>query len=422
MTAKGFAVPIYREFSYACRPTRTAAMTLAPLRLNKNEERRLRAGHVWVFSNEVDTRATPLAQFEPGQAVLIEDAAGHALGTGYVNPHALICARLVSRDTKYTLDQSLLTHRLNVALSLRERLFDAPYYRLAFGDSDGLSGLVVDRYGDILVAQITTAGMERLKTEIVAALVKVVRPGAILFRNDAAGRELEGLSGYVETALGEVPESVTLEENGVKFAVPLHTGQKTGWFYDQRPNRARFRHYVKDARVLDVFSYLGAWGLQAAAAGAASVLCVDSSPKAVEGIRHNAGLNDFTANVAVEREDAFDVLRRLRAARERFDVVVLDPPAFIKRKKDVKEGTLAYQRLNQMAMQVLSKDGILVSCSCSYHLHRDDLRDILLKGSRHIDRFLEIVEEGHQGPDHPMHPAIPETGYLKAFFARLLPS
>lgn len=399
-------------------------MTAAPpsLRLNKNEDRRLRAGHVWVFSNEVDTKLTPLTAFEPGQSVLIEDAAGHVLGSGYVNPHALICARLVSRDPKYILDQSLLTHRLNIALSLRERLFDTPYYRLAFSDSDGLPGLVVDRYGDVLVAQITTAGMEKLKSEIVEALKKVIRPAAILFRNDTSIREMEGLTNYVETALGEVPEFVPLEENGVKFSLPLHTGQKTGWFYDQRPNRTRFRHYIKGQRVLDVFSYLGAWGVQAAAAGAASVLCVDSSSKAVEGITRNAELNGVADKVSVEKEEAFEILRRLRGARERFDVVVLDPPAFIKRKKDIKEGTKAYLRLNQMAMQVLSKDGILVSCSCSYHLHRDDLRDILLKGSRHIDRFMEIIEEGHQGPDHPMHPAIPETGYLKAFFARLLPT
>ncbi|HEU5339504.1 MAG TPA: RlmI/RlmK family 23S rRNA methyltransferase, partial [Sulfuricaulis sp.] len=146
------------------------------------------------------------------------------------------------------------------------------------------------------------------------------------------------------------------------------------------------------------------------------------SPKAVEGISRNAELNGVTEKVSIEKEEAFELLRRLRSEREHFDVVVLDPPAFIKRKKDIKEGTKAYQRLNQMAMQVLSKDGILVSCSCSYHLHRDDLREILLKNSRHIDRFLEIIEEGHQGPDHPMHPAIPETGYLKAFFARLLPT
>jgi 23S rRNA (cytosine1962-C5)-methyltransferase len=397
-------------------------MSLATLRLNKNEDRRLRAGHVWVFSNEVDTRVTPLDRFEPGQPVLIEDASGHALGTGYVNPGTLISARLVSRDPKYVLDQSLITHRLNIALSLREKLFDAPYYRLAFGDSDGLPGLIVDRYGDVLVAQITTAGMERLKTEIVAALEKVAKPHAILWRNDSPSRELEGLTRYVEPALGDVPETVPLEENGVRFEVPLTTGQKTGWFYDQRMNRARFRSYVRGARVLDVFSYLGAWGLQAAAAGAESVVCVDSSATAVEGIRRNAQLNTLADKVTAECEDAFEALKRRRAARERFDIVVIDPPAFIKRKKDAKEGVRAYQRLNQMAMQVLSKDGILVSCSCSYHLPREGLRDILLKSSRHVDRFLELIEEGHQGPDHPVHPAIPETSYLKVFFARLLPN
>jgi 23S rRNA (cytosine1962-C5)-methyltransferase len=396
--------------------------TPASLRLNKNEDRRLRAGHVWVFSNEVDTRVTPLNQFEPGQPVLIEDASGRVLGTGYVNPHALICARLVSRDPAYFLDQSLLVHRLNIALSLRERLFDTPYYRLAFGDADNLPGLVVDRYGDIVVAQITTAGMERLKSEIVGALTKVIQPRAILFRNDTASRELEGLTNYVETALGDVPERVTLEENGTKFEVPLLTGQKTGWFYDQRLNRARFRHYTRSQRVLDVFSYLGAWGVQAACAGAESVLCVDSSSKAIEGVSRNAELNNVASKISVEQEDAFEILRRLRAARERFDVVVVDPPAFIKRKKDMKEGTLAYQRLNQMAMQVLAKDGILVSCSCSYHMMRETLRDVLLKSSRHVDRFMEIVEEGHQGPDHPVHPAIPETAYLKIFVTRLLPN
>ena len=396
--------------------------TPASLRLNKNEERRLRAGHVWVFSNEVDTRVTPLNQFEPGQPVRIEEASGRVLGTGYVNPHALICARLVSRDPEYFLDQSLLVHRLNIALSLRERLFDTPYYRLAFGDADNLPGLVVDRYGEVVVVQITTAGMERLKSEIVAALTKVINPRAILFRNDTASRELEGLTNYVETALGEVPEHLTLDENGTKFEIPLLTGQKTGWFYDQRLNRARFRHYVRGLRVLDVFSYLGAWGVQAACAGAESVLCVDSSAKALDGVRRNAELNDVAGKVSVEQEDAFEMLRRLRAARERFDVVVVDPPAFIKRKKDIKEGTLAYQRLNQMAMQVLAKDGILVSCSCSYHMMRETLRDVLLKSSRQVDRFMEIVEEGHQGPDHPVHPAIPETAYLKVFVTRLLPN
>jgi 23S rRNA (cytosine1962-C5)-methyltransferase len=397
-------------------------VALATLRLNKNEDRRLRAGHVWVFSNEVNTKATPLDAFEPGQPVVIEDAAGQALGSGYVNPHALICARLVSRDPRLVLDQSLLTHRLNVALSLRERLHDAPYYRAVFSDSDALPGLVVDRYGDVCVAQITTAGMERVKPEIIAALEKVLRPRAILLRNDSSIRALEGLPSYTETALGDVPSTVTLEEHGVRFEVPLAAGQKTGWFYDQRMNRARLRAYANGARVLDVFSYLGGFGLQAAAAGAASVLCVDTSAAAVEGIRRNAELNGFTERVGVEQEDAFEMLRRLRAAREHFDVVVLDPPAFIKRKKDAKEGTDAYRRLNQMAMQVLAKDGILVACSCSYHLSRETLRDLLLRASRHLDRSLELLEEGHQGPDHPVHPAIPETAYLKVFIARVLPS
>jgi 23S rRNA (cytosine1962-C5)-methyltransferase len=397
-------------------------MTLPPLRLLRNEDKRLRAGHVWVFSNEIDTRATPLAQFEPGEAVLIEASGGHVLGTGYVNPHALICARLVSRDPGYVLDQSLITHRLNIALSLRARLFDTPYYRLAFGDSDALPGLVVDRYGDVVVAQITTAGMERVKSEIVAALEKVIRPRVVVFRNDTSTRALEGLANYVETAVGVAPEQLLVEENGARFSVAPLTGQKTGWFYDQRLNRTRLRHYVKGARVLDVFSYVGAWGVQAAAAGAESVLCVDSSPVAVDAIRANAARNDVAGRVSAERDDAFEALRKLRAARERFDVVIVDPPAFIKRKKDIKEGTVAYQRLNQAAMQVLAKDGLLVSCSCSYHMTREALRDALLKSSRHIDRFLQIMEEGHQAPDHPVHPAIPETAYLKAFFARLLPS
>ena len=397
-------------------------MTVAALRLNKNEDRRLRAGHVWVFSNEVDNRATPLAQFEPGQIVMLEDAAGHTIGSGYVNPHALICARLVSRDPGYVLDQSLITHRLNIALSLRERLYDRPFYRLAFGDSDGLPGLVIDRYDDVVVAQITTAGMERLKTEIAAALQKVLRPRVLLFRNDSSVRELEGLTAYVEPAFGEAPETVTVEEQDARFTVHPMTGQKTGWFYDQRPNRLRLRAYAKGLRVLDVFSYVGAWGIHAALAGATEVVCVDSSARAPDDIRRNAELNGVAERVRVERSDAFDALRALRTARERFDLVVLDPPAFIKRKKDVKEGTQAYLRLNQMAMQVLAKDGILVSCSCSYHLARGELVDVLLKSSRHIDRFLQIIEQGHQGPDHPVHPAIPETAYLKAFYTRVLPS
>jgi 23S rRNA (cytosine1962-C5)-methyltransferase len=397
-------------------------MSLAPLRLKKNEDRRLRAGHVWVFSNEVDVRVTPLERFEAGQSVEIQDSAGKCLGNGYVNPHALICARLVSRDADHVLGKSLLVHRFKVALGLRERLFDKPYYRLAYGEGDGLPGLIVDRYGDTLVAQINTAGMERVKADIVTALRETVRPARLIFRNDGSGRELEQLDKYTVTALGETVEQVELEENGVRFAAPVMHGQKTGWFYDHRLNRARMRDYVRGKRVLDVFSYIGGWGVQAAAAGAAEVLCVDSSETALAQLAHNAALNGAAARVQGRQGEAFAILKELRAARQHFDVVILDPPAFIKRKKDLQAGQTAYQRLNQAAMQVLARDGVLISASCSYHLARDTLRQLLLQTSRHLDRGLVILEQGHQGPDHPLLPAVPETEYLKAFICRVLPS
>jgi len=397
-------------------------MNLAPLRLKRNEDRRLRAGHVWVFSNEVDVRATPLEAFEPGQPVVIEDGTGKVLGSGYVNPHSLICARLVSRDSAHALGKSLLAHRLNVALGLRKRLFDRPYYRLVYGEGDALPGLIIDRYGDTLVAQINTAGMERVKEEIILALKETVRPERLIFRNDSSARELEHLTSYVETAIGDPVEQVALEENGVRFTAPVMSGQKTGWFYDHRLNRARMQHYVRERRVLDLFSYIGGWGIQAAAAGAAEVLCVDSSEAALARLTENADLNAVAARVQTRHGEAFSLLRDLRTARERFDVVILDPPAFVKRKKDLPAGQAAYQRLNQAAMQVLARDGVLISASCSYHLGRDTLRQLLLQASRHLDRSLAVIEQGHQGPDHPLLPAVPETEYLKCFICRVLPS
>ncbi|MCK5092403.1 MAG: class I SAM-dependent rRNA methyltransferase, partial [Gammaproteobacteria bacterium] len=233
-------------------------------------------------------------------------------------------------------------------------------------------------------------------------------------------REMEGLDTYVETIFGEVPEKVQLEENGCPFEVSLKGGQKTGWFYDHRENRARLGKYVKDRRVLDMFSYVGGWGIQAAVAGASQVVCVDSSQMALEQLSKNSALNHVEDRVSTMQGDAFDVLKNLRDTQEKFDVVVLDPPAFIKRRKDAKKGLEAYRRLNELAMKVLAKDGILVSASCSYHLQREDLQNLLLKTSRSMGNSLSILEQGYQGPDHPMHPAIPETAYLKAIFSRIL--
>ncbi|MGH8313414.1 MAG: class I SAM-dependent rRNA methyltransferase, partial [Gammaproteobacteria bacterium] len=277
---------------------------------------------------------------------------------------------------------------------------------------------VVDRYGGILVVQITTAGMERMRNAIVAALVKVLKPVGILWRNDAGVRELEGLTLYTQTAYGTVPETVTVEEHGRKFEVPLMAGQKTGWFFDQHDNRGRLSRYVAGKRVLDVFSYVGAWAIQAMAQGAREALCVDSSAAALVLAQRNADLNGV--QLAIREADAFDALRELQAAGEIFDVVILDPPAFVKRKKDLAAGRDAYRRLNQLGMQLLTRDGLLVSCSCSYHLPAEELLVAIQADARHLNREAQLLERGAQAADHPVHPAIPETAYLKAFFVRVV--
>jgi 23S rRNA (cytosine1962-C5)-methyltransferase len=393
---------------------------LPELRLRPREEKRLAAGHLWVFSNEVDTASTPLTAFAPGAVCRVVSSHDRFLGYAYVNPHSLICARIMGRDPAYVPGKSLIVHRLQLALALRERLYVQPYYRLVYGESDGLPGLVIDRFDDVVVGQVGTAGMEALKAEIVAAVVKVVGPGTFVWKNDSGARELEGLPSYVEIAHGPVVQEAVVEESGVRFFVPIGSGQKTGWFYDQAANRRALLKYVAGKRVLDVFCYLGAWGLAAAKAGAREVLCVDSSAPALETLQRSAQANGLDAVVRMERGDAFDVLAALRAAGEKFDVVVIDPPAFIKRRKDIPKGQAAYRKLNQAAMQLLTRDGVLVSCSCSHHLAQDDLMHAVQASARHLDRFAQVIEVGGQAPDHPIHPAIPETRYLKSLTCRVV--
>lgn len=392
--------------------------SLPALFLNPHAERRLRAGHVWIYSNEIDTVRSPLKQFEAGQQVEVHAANGKPLGIAYINPHTLICARLISRD--HPLDKSLLVHRLNIALALRERIFGAPYYRLVYGDSDGLPGLVVDRFGDYLVVQINTTGMERVREDIVTALCQVLKPRGILLKNDSRVRGSEGLTEYVEVAFGEVPEHVELIENGCRFLAPLYSGQKTGWFYDHRTARAQLGPYSKGRRVLDVFSYIGGWGMQSAMHGASEVTFVDSSAGALELVVRNAELNGVADRVKTIEGSAFDVLKELHEREERFDTIILDPPAFIPRRKDIKAGAEAYRRINELAIRLLNRDGFLISGSCSLHLERAQLVDILRAASRHLDRQLQVLEQHGQGADHPVHPAIPETEYLKSVFCRVL--
>jgi 23S rRNA (cytosine1962-C5)-methyltransferase len=392
------------------------------LRLARGQDRRLRAGHLWVYSNEVDIAATPLKDFDPGQVVDIESAQGKWLGRGHVNPGSLICARILTRMPGTAIDSSLLVHRIKVALALRERLYTRPYYRLLFGEADGVPGAVVDRYGDYLAVQITTAGMELQRDALVSALVKVLRPSGVILRNDSAVRELEALPRYVEIVHGDVPDAVALDEGGCRFEVSLKEGQKTGWFFDQAANRDQLMRYVSGKRMLDVCSYSGAWSVRAVRAGANAVTAIDISKKALAQLAINARLNQVAGRIDSLQGDAFQLLRDLRAQRERFDIVVLDPPAFIKRKKDLKEGALAYRRLNEAALGLLGRDGILVTASCSFHMQRDQLLRTVQQAARHADRSLQLVQQGQQSPDHPIHPAISETAYLKAFFLRVLPT
>jgi len=388
------------------------------LRLKRGEDRRLRAGHLWVFSNEVDNEATPLLAVPSGAMVRVLSDREQFLGYAYVNPHALICARILSRSPMHPPDASLLEHRLRVALALRERLYTAPYYRWVFGESDGLPGLVLDRYGDIIVGQIATAGMEALRVQIEAAVTVVLAPAALIWKNDGAARELEQLPRQVLKPIGRAPEELRVLEGSLSFSVPLVSAQKTGWFYDQSGNREQWRRWVSPGmRVLDVCSYAGAWAIGALSRAAGAAICVDSSEAALAVATHNAAANGVT--LGTECGDAFEVLDQLLRRGERFDAIVLDPPAFIKRKKDIARGQAAYRKLNQVAMRLLERDALLVSCSCSYHLSAEELLGLIQGAARHANRFVQVLYSGGQAPDHPIHPAIPETRYLKAFFCRV---
>jgi 23S rRNA (cytosine1962-C5)-methyltransferase len=384
--------------------------------LKKNEDKRIRQGHLWVFSNEIDIARSPISHFQAGDLIVIKDNSGQALGTAYINPHTLIAARLISRKPNAKLGGNFFKDRLTTALALRERLYSKPYYRLIFGESDGIPGLVIDRFGDVFSLQITTAGIEKSKEILVATLVELFQPQAIVLKNDNSQRELENLSTESVVVYGTLPNEILIEENNAQFKIAILEGQKTGWFYDHRNSRAQCAALAKNQRVLDLFSYSGAWGIPAAVAGATEVVCVDSSESALVMAAESAKLNNVSDNMQFVRADVFEFLKNAREQQERFDVIILDPPALIKRKKDFKAGYEAYRRLNQLALQVLAKNGVLISASCSHHLSKENLHEILRSSARHIDRHLVFFAQGGQGFDHPVHPAIPESEYLKTYF------
>ncbi|MEY4762339.1 MAG: hypothetical protein RLZZ200_2195 [Pseudomonadota bacterium] len=395
-----------------------ASTPMPVLKLRRHEDKRLRAGHLWVYSNEVDTSERSLTDHAPGSLVRVHDSRDKFIGHAYVNPQALICARILSRDEQRPVGPALLADRIRSALALRERLYRQPCYRLVFGESDGLPGLVLDRFGDVVVGQIATLGMEQLRPLVEGAVREVVAPRCLVWKHDGGFRDLEKLPKEVVAAFGEVPEQVEILEEGLRFSASLVGGQKTGWFFDQAANREHLRRYVKSgARVLDVCSYVGAWALSALHHGAGQAECVDASQSALDAAQRNAAANG--RELVVHKGDAFDVLERLAAEGQRYDLVIVDPPAFIKRRKDQHQGEAAYRRLNQLAMKLLADDAILVSCSCSFHLAQETLPTLLQTAAANLGLTLQILEFGGQSPDHPVHPAVPETKYLKSLFCRV---
>lgn len=391
---------------------------LRTLRLKSDAERRLRLGHLWVYANEFEGKLGALG-LQPGELVELVSAKGISHGVAYVNPNVLIAGRLLETAADGFDVVAWLRGRLDAALALRERLGVARAGRLVHGESDGLPGLVVDRYGPVLSVQLGTAGMQALAAPLQEALRGWPGVEALVWRNDAVGRELEGLPREVAVAFGQIAEPVWIEENGARFGIEPLSGQKTGWFHDQRDNRAALLPFVAGARVLDLFCYGGGWGITAAVHGALHATCVDASAGALAAVRRNARASGVDARVETLQADAFDACRALRERGERYDIVVVDPPAFVKRRKDAEEGALAYRRINEAALRLVADGGLVVSCSCSHHFDAAALLDALNRAARSQRLRLRVLRRLMQSADHPLHPAMPETEYLKGFVAEV---
>jgi len=386
--------------------------------LKRGEDKRIRAGHPWVFSNEIKEIT---GEKEPGVAAEIYDAGGAFIGAGYYNPRTLIAARLVARTDADIDSAGFYRERISRAVSYRRLLYpDMATFRAVYGEGDSLPGLIVDKYGDYLAVQFLTCGMEIRRELIIGVLIEQFAPKGIVGRNDAAVRSLEGLDEKVEILYGNVPAQVEIEEHSLHFRIDLLGGQKTGHFLDQKENHLLLKEKVKGKDILDCFSYSGSWGMHAASFGAARVTCVDISEKAVALSRENAALNGFAAVVECEAVDAFERLRTLRSEGRSFDVVVLDPPAFVKNKKVLQEAMKGYFTINRRAMELLRPGGYLVTCSCSYHLEREVFRELLANAAQKARREMRLIEVRSQAPDHPVLLAVPETEYLKCFVLQAL--
>lgn len=378
--------------------------------LRKNQDRRVRGGHPWVFSNEVaEVQGSPA----DGDLVEVLDVRGAFLGRAYYNRRSLICARLLTRG-RDDVDEAFFVKRIERALKLREAAYPgAAAVRVIYGESDQLPGLIVDRYGEWLAVQVLTLGIE-VRAELVrAALERVFRPRGVMRMADSPLRALEGLPLERGVWWGEVPERIEVALDGFTLEADLHRGQKTGLYLDQRENRRRAEARARGLRVLDLYCYQGEWALHAARGGATEVLAVDSSAPALEAARRNAERNGLAERISFRQGDCLDILRELERKGERFGMVILDPPALIKSRNQLAGGARVYRDINRAAMGLLGEGGTLVSCSCSHHLEDPLFRQVLIEAARAARRPFRVLDWTAEAPDHPQLLAVPETHYLK---------
>lgn len=383
------------------------------VRLARGRHGRVAAGHPWVFSNEIEMDAATKAL--PGGAIVrVVRSTGGVEGTAYFNPRTLIAARFLSRNVDDTVDAAFVTARVRRAAALRDRLFARPFYRLIHAEADGLPGLIVDRYGAVLVVQTNTAGMDRLQPSILSVLIDVFPGSAIALRNDAPSREQEGLGEEVRWAHSEAQLPLRLEEGGAVFFADVLGGQKTGWFYDHRDNRSYIASLSRGASVLDLYCHTGGFAVQCALGGATSVVAVDRAEPALTLAELAATENGVSARCTFQRGEVFEELERLARERRTFDVVIADPPAFVKSKKDLEPGLRGYRKLTRLSATAVTPRGLLLVASCSHNVSMEALIEQVGRGLRDAGREGRIIRAAGAGADHPVHPMLPETAYLKA--------
>ena len=388
------------------------------IKIKKGQDRKLSAGHPWVYSNEIEPSPN-LAQIASGGLVKVVNAFDNFIGIGYYNRHSLIAVRILSRKENQEINQEFLVKKIESALKLRQDFFADPYYRLIHSEADGLAGLIVDRFDDLLVVQIATAGMENLLEQIIGAINVVFANAIIVLRNDIPTRKLEGLEEYVKVVQGELPEKNILIENGLKFYFDPINGQKTGWFFDQRENRKFVAELAKGKDVLDCYCYNGGFGISAAESGAGSVTFIDSSDAAINNVQQNIALNNLSGNFEYLGGKVFDELETIAKSGRKFQVVALDPPAFVKSRKDFFAGIKGYEKLTKIAAKLVAKNGYLFIASCSHHAGLQDLIKATATGIDKAGKTARIVRIYGAGFDHPLHPFLPESQYLKSIIYQI---